>query len=112
MKFIKGDKVLYTNPANGLLDKEIGVVMRKSYSASYLEPMWTVEFIIGIMDVEEKHLSFAELPKGNEGVWTIDEWGSITAVPETEKILCDCGGLKTYNTMEPGYHSTWCRSLK
>lgn len=25
-----------------------------------------------------------------------------------EKPSCDCGGLKTYNSLEPLYHSHWC----
>ena len=25
---------------------------------------------------------------------------------------CDCGGMKTYNSMEPWFHSTWCGGLK
>lgn len=29
-----------------------------------------------------------------------------TSVPE-----CDCGGFKTYNTMSPEAHSTWCKSI-
>lgn len=28
----------------------------------------------------------------------------------TESAQCDCGGFKTYNSMDQQYHSTWCKS--
>lgn len=33
--------------------------------------------------------------------------------PRTQSILsCDCGGYKTYQTMSPEAHSTWCSTRK
>lgn len=54
------------------------------------------------------------LPPGNspvsksEGTWTIDEWGGIVESDKTRE--CDCGALKTYQTMSPEVHARWCSS--
>ena len=40
-----------------------------------------------------------------------DHGDSISFIdPTVEESLCDCGGLETYGSMSPVYHSTWCKS--
>jgi hypothetical protein len=52
--------------------------------------------------VEERDLDdYNDLPKGNQ-----------LSFEDTFKKECDCGGFKTYDSMEPLYHASWCGSLK
>lgn len=43
----------------------------------------------------------------------IDEFMS-SSMPEiaVSKPMCDCGGFKTFNSMSPENHSSWCSSRK
>lgn len=36
---------------------------------------------------------------------------NITDLLKYDALSCDCGGFKTYSSMEAGFHSSWCSSL-
>lgn len=37
---------------------------------------------------------------------------STYILPHLTTVVCDCGGYKTFNSMQPECHSTWCSSIK
>lgn len=37
---------------------------------------------------------------------------TVPVVREVNNVKCDCGGFKTYESMDPSFHSTWCSVRK
>jgi hypothetical protein len=97
-----GDDVQYKTPGSALTGAKGRIVAFDPYYYSY-----EVDFVnIGIIACMGEDLEFStqvELPTGISN----DNWAGA----ELRTKECDCGGYKTFGSMEPAMHSAWCTSV-
>lgn len=49
-------------------------------------------------------------PQGFKQITEDIEFFDESIISQLKQLTCDCGGFKTFNTMSPESHSSWCSS--
>lgn len=66
-----------------------------------------------IINAQEHRMFNVELTKASEAHDHVEQLPGSLSWPNLDTaVICDCGGLKTYRTMDEASHSHWCSSRK
>lgn len=99
--FNVGDRVIFTVNGSNLTGRS-GTIVDVAYTLDQYEVKFDEYAIMLTCFGNEIEL----IPNLPTGFWLGDTESYL------KPIVCDCGGFKTFNSMEPAMHSPWCSSIK
>ncbi len=117
MKFKAGDQVKYIgNSHQFLATGDIGEVTGGVVCNINSRTAYDVYFVgDGICTINQNELSFVGTTEetlsliSDGSFWSVDRSRDLPQMASLKRE-CDCGGFKTYGSMEPENHSSWCSS--